>query len=105
MDILHQPNYAVSSLVENLLHTRCHLIGAVLQFLMNVEIGAMMLFQLGFLVDEGDEIGAHVDNLKQKVNRFGDAAERGIYGNTAGFCNDALGVLKVKVLIHIQNPP
>ena len=79
MDILHQPNYAVSSLVENLLHTRCHLIGAVLQFLMNVEIGAMMLFQLGFLVDEGDEIGAHVDNLKQKVNRLGDAAERGIH--------------------------
>ena len=30
----------------------------------------MMLFQLGFLVDEGDEIGAHVDNLKQKVNRL-----------------------------------
>ena len=105
MDILHQTDHAVGGLVENLLHTLCHLIGAVLQFLMNVEIGAMMLFQFGFLVDEGDEIGAHVDDLKQKVNRLGDAAERGIYGNTARFCDDALGVLKVKVLIHIQNPP
>ena len=105
MDILHQSDHAVSGLVENLLHTLRHLVGAVLQFLMNMEVGAMMLFQLGFLVDEGNEIGAHVDDLKQKVNRLGDAAERGIHGNTAGFCDDALGVFKVEVLIHIQNPP
>ena len=69
---------------------------------MNMEVCAVMLFQLGFLVDERDEIGAHVDDLKQKVNRLGDAAECGIHGNTAGFGDDALGVLKVKVLIHIQ---
>ena len=105
MNILHQSDHAVGGLVENLLHTRCHLVGAVLQFLMNVEVGAVMLFQFGFLADERDEIGAHVDDLKQKVNRLGDAAERGIHGNTADFCDDVLGVLKVEVLIHIQNPP
>ena len=105
MDILHQLDHTVSGLIENLLHTLCHLVGAVLQFLMNVEVGAMVLFQFAFLVDEGNEIGAHVDDLKQKVNRLGDAAKRGVYGDTAGFCDDALGVLKIEVLIHIQNPP
>ena len=105
MDILHQLDHTVSGLIENLLHTLCHLVGAVLQFLMNVEVGAMVLFQFGFLVDEGNEIGAHVDDLKQKVNRLSDAAKRGVYGDTAGFCDDALGVLKIEVLVHIQNPP
>ena len=34
-----------------------------------------------------------------------DDAKRGVYGDTAGFCDDALGVLKIEVLVHIQNPP
>ena len=43
--------------------------------------------------------------MAEFTEAFGDAAKRGVYGDTAGFCDDALGVLKIEVLIHIQNPP
>jgi len=70
-----------------------------------VEVGAVMLFQLRFLADECNEVSVHVDDLKQQVNRLGDAAQRGIHGDVAVRGDDVLGVLKVEILIHIQNPP
>jgi hypothetical protein len=94
--------------VENTADDLRRLIGALGDFLADMEVSAVVLFQLVLLADQVDQLHGQPHQAKEAVHAFLDLAEahlnRRIAENLGHLVNGDLKVL-IHILFHKGSPP